>query len=208
MFNGEKINVTEQRAVLHVALRNRSNHPILSDGGDVMPKVNAVLAQMRRFSEQVRNGEWRGYTGKRLTDVVNIGIGGSDLGPVMVTEALKPYGAGGLRPHFVSNIDGTHIAETLKHRRPRDHLVRDRLQDLYHARDHYQCPYGARLVFRRMLTIKRPWPSISWPCPPMRRGGRLRYRYQQYVRVLGLGGWALFVMERHRFVHRAQHRYG
>ena len=115
MFSGDKINVTEQRAVLHVALRNRSNRPILSDGGDVMPKVNAVLGQMRSFSEQVRNGERRGYTGKRLTDVVNIGIGGSDLGPVMVAEALKPYGAGGLRPHFVSNIDGTHISETLKH---------------------------------------------------------------------------------------------
>lgn len=114
MFTGEKINVTEQRAVLHVALRNRSNRPIFADGADVMPKVNAVLAQMRRFSEQVRGGEWRGYTGKPLTDVVNIGIGGSDLGPVMVTEALKPYGKGGLRPHFVSNIDGTHIAETLK----------------------------------------------------------------------------------------------
>ena len=114
MFVGEKINVTEHRAVLHVALRNRSNHAIFSDGGDVMPKVNAVLEQMRRFSTQVRSGQWRGFSGKRLTDVVNIGIGGSDLGPVMVTEALKPYGEGGLRPHFVSNIDGTHIAETLK----------------------------------------------------------------------------------------------
>ena len=114
MFNGDKINITEGRAVLHVALRNRSNHPIISDGADVMPKVNAVLDQMRRFSEQVRNGERLGYSGKRFTDVVNIGIGGSDLGPVMVTEALKPYGERGLRPHFVSNIDGTHIAETLK----------------------------------------------------------------------------------------------
>lgn len=114
MFNGERINVTEGRAVLHVALRNRSNRPIYTDGADVMPKVNAVLAQMRAFSERVRSGEWRGYTGKALTDVVNIGIGGSDLGPVMVTEALKPYGRGGLRPHFVSNVDGTHIAETLR----------------------------------------------------------------------------------------------
>jgi glucose-6-phosphate isomerase len=114
MFNGEKINITEQRAVLHIALRNRSNRPILSDGEDVMPKVNAVLDQMRRFSEQVRAGVWRGYTGKPLTDVVNIGIGGSDLGPVMVTEALKPYGKDGLRPHFVSNVDGTQIAEILK----------------------------------------------------------------------------------------------
>jgi len=114
MFSGEKINVTEGRAVLHVALRNRSNRPIYADGADVMPKVNAVLEQMRRFSAQVRGGDCRGYTGKRFTDVVNIGIGGSDLGPVMAAEALKPYGAGGLRPHFVSNIDGTHIAETLK----------------------------------------------------------------------------------------------
>ncbi len=114
MFAGEKINVTEGRAVLHIALRNRSNRPILSDGADVMPKVNAVLDQMRRFSERVRGGEWRGYSGKPLTDVVNIGIGGSDLGPVMASEALKPYGQGGLRPHFVSNVDGTHIAETLK----------------------------------------------------------------------------------------------
>ena len=114
MFAGEKINITEGRAVLHIALRNRSNRSILSDGVDVMPKVNAVLDQMRRFSERVRGGEWRGYTGKPLTDVVNIGIGGSDLGPVMVSEALKPYGKDGLRPHFVSNVDGTHIAETLK----------------------------------------------------------------------------------------------
>ena len=114
MFNGEHINLTEGRAVLHVALRNRSNRPILADGADVMPKVNAVLAQMRAFSEQVRGGQWLGYSGKRLTDVVNIGIGGSDLGPVMVCEALKPYGKGGLRPHFVSNVDGTHIVETLK----------------------------------------------------------------------------------------------
>jgi glucose-6-phosphate isomerase len=114
MFRGEKINVTEQRAVLHLALRNRSNRPILVDGEDVMPEVNAVLAQMRAFSESVRSGEWRGFTGQAITDVVNIGIGGSDLGPVMVTEALRPYGKPGLRVHFVSNVDGTHLAETLK----------------------------------------------------------------------------------------------
>lgn len=114
MFNGEKINVTENRAVLHVALRNRSNTPIIVDGKDVMPEVNAVLAHMRAFSESVRSGKWKGYTGKSITDVVNIGIGGSDLGPVMVTEALKPYGKPGLQVHFVSNVDGTHLAETLK----------------------------------------------------------------------------------------------
>ncbi|WP_409160409.1 glucose-6-phosphate isomerase [Pectobacterium sp. B2J-2] len=113
MFAGEKINRTEDRAVLHIALRNRSNTPIVVDGKDVMPEVNAVLAKMKDFSERVIGGDWRGYTGKAITDVVNIGIGGSDLGPFMVTEALKPY-KNHLNMHFVSNVDGTHIAETLK----------------------------------------------------------------------------------------------
>ena len=113
MFAGEKINRTEDRAVLHVALRNRSNTPIIVDGKDVMPEVNAVLAKMKKFCERVIGGEWKGYTGKTITDVVNIGIGGSDLGPYMVTEALKPY-KNHLSMHFVSNVDGTHIAETLK----------------------------------------------------------------------------------------------
>jgi glucose-6-phosphate isomerase len=114
MFTGQKINTTEDRAVLHVALRNRSNRPILVDGKDVMPEVNAVLKHMRQFSDAIRSGSWKGYTGKAITDVVNIGIGGSDLGPVMATEALKPYSKPGLHVHFVSNVDGTHIAETLK----------------------------------------------------------------------------------------------
>ena len=114
MFAGEKINGTEGRAVLHVALRNRSNRPILVDGKDVMPEVNAVLAKMRTFSDRIRNGEWKGHTGKTITHIVNIGIGGSDLGPVMVTEALKAYSKRDLHAHFVSNVDGTHIAETLR----------------------------------------------------------------------------------------------
>lgn len=114
MFSGEKINNTEGRAVLHVALRNRANRPILVDGQDVMPEVNRVLAQMERFSQAVRSGEWRGYTGKRITDVVNIGIGGSDLGPKMVVTALTPYTRPDLRAHFVSNVDGTDLAETLR----------------------------------------------------------------------------------------------
>lgn len=113
MFNGEKINETEGREVLHIALRNQSNTPILADGKDVMPEVNAVLAKMEKFSNAIISGEWKGYTGKQITDVVNIGIGGSDLGPVMVTEALKHYKTR-LNLHFVSNVDGTHIAETLK----------------------------------------------------------------------------------------------
>lgn len=114
MFSGVKINRTEQRAVLHTALRNRSNRPVMVDGEDVMPRINQVLAHMRGFSELVRSGEWKGYSGKAITDIVNIGIGGSDLGPVMVCEALKPYSRAGLRTHFVSNVDGTHIIETLK----------------------------------------------------------------------------------------------
>jgi glucose-6-phosphate isomerase len=118
MFAGEKINRTEGRAVLHVALRNRSNRTIAVDGTDVMPGVNAVLAKMRRFTDGVGDGSWRGHTGERITDVVNIGIGGSDLGPLMVAEALKPYWSDGLRARFVSNVDGTHLAETLAELRP------------------------------------------------------------------------------------------
>ena len=113
MFTGKKINRTENRAVLHTALRNRSNTPVYVDGKDVMPEVNAVLAKISAFCDRVISGEWKGYTGKAITDVVNIGIGGSDLGPYMVTEALRPY-KNHLNMHFVSNVDGTHIAETLK----------------------------------------------------------------------------------------------
>jgi glucose-6-phosphate isomerase len=114
MFTGEKINQTENRSVLHVALRNRSNSPILVDGKDVMPDINEVLLKMKGFSEKVISGTWKGYTNKAITDIVNIGIGGSDLGPVMVTEALKAYKKKNINVHFVSNVDGTHIAETLK----------------------------------------------------------------------------------------------
>lgn len=117
MFSGEKINRTEDRAVLHTALRNRSNTPVMVDGKDVMPAVNDVLSKMKAFSERVISGEWKGYTGKAITDVVNIGIGGSDLGPYMVTEALIPY-KNHLSMHFVSNVDGTHIEETLKELNP------------------------------------------------------------------------------------------
>ncbi len=114
IFDGAKINETENRAVLHIALRNRESSPIDVDGNDVMPEVNAVLDKMKDFSNKVISGGWKGYSGQRISDIVNIGIGGSDLGPVMVTEALKPYAKEGLSVHFVSNIDGTHITETLK----------------------------------------------------------------------------------------------
>ncbi|KAF7379634.1 hypothetical protein HZH68_016582 [Vespula germanica] len=117
MFSAEKINFTENRAVLHTALRNRSNTPVLLDGKDVMPEVNAVLDHMKQFTNEIISKKWKGFTGKAIEDVVNIGIGGSDLGPLMVTEALKAYHVGP-RLHFVSNIDGTHIAETLKKLNP------------------------------------------------------------------------------------------
>jgi glucose-6-phosphate isomerase len=104
MFRGDKINKTENRAVLHTALRNRSNTPVLVDGQDVMPEINKVLDQMRDFSTKLLSGQWKGYSGKAITDIVNIGIGGSDLGPLMVCEALKPYHKN-IRPHFVSNVD-------------------------------------------------------------------------------------------------------
>ena len=118
MFAGEKINATEGRAVLHTALRNRSSCPVTVDGVDVMPGVRQVLAQLRAFCEEVRSGKWRGYTGLAITDVVNIGIGGSDLGPCMVCEALKPYASRKLRAHFVSNVDASHLVETLKNLDP------------------------------------------------------------------------------------------
>lgn len=118
MFNGDAINFTENRAALHIALRNRSNRPILVEGKDVMPGINAVLARMRLFSDAVRNGEWKGYSGKPITDVVNIGIGGSDLGPAMVTDALLDYQRPNIKIHFVSNIDSTQLFETNRHLNP------------------------------------------------------------------------------------------
>jgi glucose-6-phosphate isomerase len=122
MFSGEKINQTEDRSVLHTALRNLSGGPVYSEGKDVMPDVLRVLAQMKAFGGKIHGGEWKGYTGKKIKYIVNIGIGGSDLGPVMVTEALKPYWVAGVQPYFVSNVDGTHIAETLKKVSPEETL--------------------------------------------------------------------------------------
>ncbi len=144
MFTGEKINETENRAVLHVALRNRKNSPIYVDAQNVMTQVNAVLQKMAGFAEKIRSGDWKGYTGNRITDIVNIGIGGSDLGPVMVTEALRPYADKELAVHFVSNIDGTHITETLKKLNPATTLfliasktftTRETMTNAFSARD-------------------------------------------------------------------------
>lgn len=117
MYIGDRINQTEKRSVLHIALRNRANTPVLVNGEDVMPEVNRVLTQMKQFSEQLLSGAWKGFSGKPIENIVNIGIGGSDLGPLMVTEALKPYHKN-IKPYFVSNVDGTHLAETVKNLDP------------------------------------------------------------------------------------------
>ncbi|WP_448701513.1 glucose-6-phosphate isomerase [Mucilaginibacter sp. AW1-3] len=152
MFSGEAINMTEGRPVLHIALRNQSNTPIMVEGKDVMPDVNAVLQHMQQFSEEVISGKWKGYTGKPITDVVNIGIGGSDLGPVMVTEALKAY-KNHLNLHFVSNVDGTHIAETLKGLKPETTLfliasktftTQETMANAHSARDWFLAGAGAK----------------------------------------------------------------
>jgi len=118
MFAGEAINHTEQRAVLHIALRNRNNHAVKTDGHDVMPDVRAMLGKMRHFSEQIRSRQWRGYTDQPITDIVNIGVGGSDLGPLMASEALHPYAIHDLKMHFVSNVDENHISDTLETLKP------------------------------------------------------------------------------------------
>jgi len=144
MFRGDVLNETENRPVLHIALRNRGNSPIEVDGRDVMPRVNEVLRKMEDFAGKISSGAWRGYTGKKITDIVNIGIGGSDLGPVMVTEALGPYADPAIKVHFVSNIDGTHIAETLKKINPASTLfmiasktftTQETMTNAYSARD-------------------------------------------------------------------------
>ncbi len=122
LFAGIKINETEHRSVLHTALRNFTDTPILVEGKDIMPKISKVLGQMKAFCEKVHSGKWKGYSGKKIKNIVNIGIGGSDLGPVMVTESLKPYWVEGISTYFVSNIDGTHIAETLKKVNPEETL--------------------------------------------------------------------------------------
>ena len=144
MFAGELINHTEKRAALHTALRNRTDQPIYVEGRDVMPEIRDVLARMEIISGAIRNGEWKGFTGRNIIDVVNLGVGGSDLGPVMVTEALRPYGKSGLRVHFVSNVDPSHICDTLKNLNPETTLfivssksftTQDTLENAKTARD-------------------------------------------------------------------------
>ena len=162
MFDGERINTTEDRAVLHVALRNRSTRPVLVDGEDVMPAVRGVLDQMRTFSDAVRSRAWTGHTGRGITDIVNIGIGGSDLGPLMVTEALRPDWKEGLAVHFVSNVDGTHIMETLRSLDPETTLfivasktftTQETLTNAHTARDWLVTRLGSDAVARHFVAL-------------------------------------------------------
>jgi glucose-6-phosphate isomerase len=178
---GEKINGTENRAVLHVALRNRSNRPIVVDGKDVMPEVNAVLAKMRGFTDAVRSGAWKGHTGKRITDIVNIGIGGSDLGPVMATEALKPYWQAG-------------DARALRLERRR-HAPRRDVKDLdpettlfiiesktFTTQETLMNARSARAWLVEKLGTRPRSPSTSSPSRRHRRGEEVRHRHEQHVR--------------------------
>jgi len=168
MFTGEQINETEKRRFLHVALRNRSNSPIYAEGQDVMPGVNAVLEKMKNFSERVISGEWKGYSGGRIKDIVNIGIGGSDLGPVMVTECLKPYARQGLSAHFVSNVDGTHITETLKGLNPATTLFLI-ASKTFTTQETMTNAFSARDWFWPGPEIPGAWPDILWPSPPIQK---------------------------------------
>ncbi len=150
MFRGEKINITEKRAVLHVALRAPRGASIMVDGKNVVPEVHAVLDKMADFSERVRSGAWKGHTGKRIRNVINIGIGGSDLGPVMAYEALKHYSERNLTFRFVSNVDGTDFVEATHDLDPAETLVHRFVQDLHDAGDDDQRPERARLVAQRI----------------------------------------------------------
>ena len=201
MLSGDRINNTEDRAVLHVALRNTPDRPIYVDGKDVMPDVTRVRAQMRVFSDAVRTGSWRGSTGQAITDVVNIGIGGSDLGPVMVTEALKPYQLSGLHVHFVSNVDGTHIAETLKPLRPETTLFIVASKTFTTQETMANAQQRAGLA-GRCPRCGRGGQAFRRPVDQRGGGPRLRHRSQQHVRILGLGRRALFAVVGDRPVDR------
>ena len=170
MFSGEAINKTEGRSVLHTALRNRSENPVIVDGKDVMPAVNAVLAKMELFTHRIVSGDWKGYTGKEITDVVNIGIGGSDLGPYMVTKALTPYKTR-LNMHFVSNVDGTHIVETLKPLNPETTLflvasktftTQETMTNAHSARDWFLAEAGDEAhVAKHFAALSTNAPSVA-----------------------------------------------
>ena len=191
MFRGDKINVTENRAVLHTALRAPADAVIEVDGRNVVPDVHAVLGRMAEFAQRVRSGEWKGHTGKRIRNIVNIGIGGSYLGPEMAYLALRPYSDRNLRFRFVSNVDGAAFTEATQRSRPGRDAVRHLLQDVHHARDDEQCRRGACLAAAGAGRGERRRQALRCRVDQCRRGARLRHRHRQHVRVLGLGRRAL-----------------
>ena len=192
MFRGDRINLTEDRAVLHIALRAPKGQSIMVDGEDVVPRVHEVLDRMADFADRVRSGVWKGHTGKRIRHVVNIGIGGSDLGPVMAYEALKAYSARDLTFRFVSNVDGTDFAEATRDLDPAETLfiissktftTLETMTNAHTARD-----WCLRASRRRAGDCQALRGGVD-ECP---RGGQVRHRHRQHVRLLGLGRWPLF----------------
>ena len=188
MFRGEKINITEKRAVLHIALRAPREASIVVDGENVVPKVHAVLDRMADFANRVRSGEWKGHTGKRIRNVINIGIGGSDLGPVMAYEALKYYSERRMTFRFVSNVDGTDFRRGGAGSRSIGDAVHRLFENLHHAGDDDQRPNRARLVAGRARGRRKIGrEALCRGLDQCRGGGEVRNRYRQHVRVLGLG---------------------
>ncbi len=209
MFRGEKINITENRAVLHVALRAPKGESIIVDGEDVVPGVHAVLDKMAAFSDRVRSGAWKGHTGKRIRNVINIGIGGSDLGPVMAYEALKYYSDRNMIFRFVSNVDGTDFAEAVIDLDPDGNPLHRLLQNLHHPRDHDQRAHRARLGAQGSqgdeTAVAKHFVAVSTNAD---RSHEIRHRHRQHVRLLGLGRRPLLHGLRHRPLHHAGHRPG
>ena len=209
MFRGDKINITEDRAVLHVALRAPRAASIVVDGQDVVPEVHAVLDKMADFSDRVRSGAWKGHTGKRIRNVVNIGIGGSDLGPVMAYEALRHYSDRTLTFRFVSNVDGTDFVEATRRPRPGGNAVHRRLEDLHDAGDDDQRAERARLVAAGLRQRRRGrGQALRRRLDQCREGLRVRDRHGQHVRLLGLGRRAVLDGLGDRPLDDAGHRPG
>ena len=209
MFGGEKINISEKRAVLHVALRAPKGQSILVDGENVVPQVHAVLDRMADFSNRVRSGAWNGHTGKPIRNIVNIGIGGSDLGPVMAYEALKHYSDRAMTFRFVSNVDGTDFAEAIARSRSGGDAVHHLFQDFHHARDHDQRQERAQLVARGTWGRREVGREAFRRGVDQREGSdEVRHRHRQHVRLLGLGRRTLLHGLGDRPLDDARHRPG
>ena len=187
MFRGEKINVTENRAVLHVALRAPRDASILVDGENVVPEVHAVLDKMADFSNRVRSGEWKGHTGKRIRNIVNIGIGGSDLGPVMAYEALEHYSDRAMTFRFVSNVDGTDFVEATRDLDPAETLFIVSSKTFTTLETMTNAQSARDWSLKGLGGDARPSRSISSRFDQRRKSRRVRHRYRQHVRASGIG---------------------